>query len=67
MLLAQMPLAVYHDKENFKEGLYYVRKQDYVETDAIRLWNEFVQQSDDIKLKVLVAFEQMFVYNVINQ
>lgn len=47
MLLAQMPLAVYHDKENFKEGLYYVRKQDYVETDAIRLWNEFVNYVSD--------------------
>ena len=47
MLLAQMPLAVYHEKENFKEGLYYVRKQDYVETDAIRLWNEFVNYISD--------------------
>lgn len=47
MLLAQMPLAVYHEKENFKVGLYYVRKQDYVETDAIRLWNEFVNYISD--------------------
>ncbi len=47
MLLAQMPLAVYQDKENFKEGLYYVRKQDYVETDAIKLWNEFVNYVSD--------------------
>lgn len=47
MLLAQMPLAVYHDKENFKEGLYYVRKRDYVETGAIRLWEEFINYVSD--------------------
>lgn len=41
MLLAQMPLSVYHDKKNFKEGLYYVRRQDYEQTNALRLWNEF--------------------------
>lgn len=37
MLLAQMPLSVYHDKKNFKEGLYYVRRQDYEQTNALRL------------------------------
>lgn len=42
MLLSQMPLAIYHDKNNFKEGLYYVRRQDYEQTDALRLWEEFV-------------------------
>ena len=47
MLLAQMPLAVYHDKENFKEGLYYIRKRDYVETDAIRLWDDFINYVSD--------------------
>lgn len=47
MLLAQMPLAVYHDKKNFKEGLYYVRKQDYAETDSVKLWNEFVNYVSD--------------------
>lgn len=41
MLLAQMPLAIYHDKNNFKEGLYYVRRQDYEQTEALRLWDEF--------------------------
>lgn len=41
ILLAQMPLAVYHDKKNFKEGLYCVHRQDYKQTNALRLWDEF--------------------------
>lgn len=42
MLLAQMPLSVYHDKNNYKEGLYYLRRSDYEKTGSLRLWNEFV-------------------------
>lgn len=47
MLLAQMPLAVYHDKENFKEGLYYIRQQDYEQTESLQLWNKFVKYISD--------------------
>lgn len=42
LLLAQMPLAVYHDTNNFGEGLYFIRRKDYEELQAVRLWNEFV-------------------------
>lgn len=47
MLVAQMPLAIYHDKENFKEGLYYIRQQDYEQTKSLQLWNEFVKYISD--------------------
>ena len=47
MLLAQMPLTVYHDKENFKEGLYYVRRQDYEKNNALELWDKFVTYISD--------------------
>ena len=30
------------EKDNFKEGLYYVRRQDYAQTNTLRLWVEFV-------------------------
>ena len=47
MLVAQMPLAIYHDKENFKEGLYYILQQDYEQTKSLQLWNEFVKYISD--------------------
>lgn len=47
MLVTQMPLAIYHDKENFKEGLYYIRQQDYEQTKSLQLWNEFVKYISD--------------------
>ena len=47
VLLAQMPLMVYHDKENFNEGLYYIRRQDYMQMNALILWNEFVNYITD--------------------
>lgn len=47
MLVAQMPLAIYHDKENFKEELYYIRQQDYEQTKSLQLWNEFVKYISD--------------------
>lgn len=47
MLVAQMPLAIYHDKENFKEGFYYIRQQDYEQTKSLQLWNEFVKYISD--------------------
>ncbi len=47
ILLAQMPLSVYRDKDNFKEGLYYLRRSDYEKTGSLRLWNEFVSYIAD--------------------
>lgn len=47
LLLAQMPLSVYYDKDNFKEGLYFLRRSDYEETKALQLWNEFVNFVSD--------------------
>lgn len=41
LLLVQMPLSVYHDTKNFKEGLYYVRRQDYEQTNTLSLWEKF--------------------------
>lgn len=42
LLLAQMPLSVYHDTHNFGEGLYFICRKGFEELQAIRLWNEFV-------------------------
>lgn len=42
ILLAQMPLAVYQDHENFKEGLFFIRRKDYEQTKSLQLWDEFV-------------------------
>ena len=47
MLLAQMPFSVYHDNNNFKEGLYYLRRSDYEKTGSLLLWNEFVSYIAD--------------------
>ena len=47
MLLARMPLDVYHDKENYNEGLYYVRRMDFEQTKSLQLWNEFVTYISD--------------------
>ena len=47
VLLAQMPLTVYHDKESFKEGLYYIRQRDFIQMNALKLWNEFVNYITD--------------------
>lgn len=47
MLLAKMPFSVYHDKDNFKEGLYYLRRVDYENTGSLRLWDEFVSYIAD--------------------
>ena len=41
VLLAQMPLAIYHDNNNFGEGLFHIRRDDYVKRDALRLWDGF--------------------------
>ena len=47
LLQGQMPLSVYHDKNHFGEGLYYVRRQDFEEQNALRLWDGFVNYVSD--------------------
>ena len=42
MLLANMPLSIYQDKNNFGEGLIYIREDDFKWHDGMRLWRGFV-------------------------
>lgn len=52
LLLAQMPLAVYHDTNNFGEGLYFIRRKDFEDLQAVRLWNVFVSYIADKHIDV---------------
>lgn len=52
MLLAQMPLSVYHDKEKFGEGLFCLRRVDFEQLGALRLWEEFVSYVSDKHIDV---------------
>lgn len=52
MLLAQMPLGVYHDKNNSNEGLYYLKRSDYEKSGSLRLWDEFVSYISDKSIDV---------------
>ena len=52
LLLAQMPLAVYHDTNNYGEGLYFIRRNDFEKLQAKRLWNEFVSYVADKHIDV---------------
>lgn len=38
---AQMPLNIYHDKDNFKEGLCYIVREDYEKRNGLYLWNSY--------------------------
>lgn len=42
MLLANMPLTIYHDKNNFGEGLIYICEDDFKRRNGMRLWRGFV-------------------------
>jgi hypothetical protein len=52
MLLAQMPLNVYHDKDSFKEGLYCIKRSDFERTKSSRVWEEFVSIISDRSIDV---------------
>lgn len=42
MLLANIPLALYHDKSHFGEGLIYICEDDFKRRGGMRLWLGFV-------------------------
>ena len=42
LLTAQMPLSVFHDNDNFGEGLYILKREELERHSALRLWNGFV-------------------------
>ncbi len=46
MLLAQMPLSVYHDKDKFGEGLYTIKRVDF-EKSGLKLWEGFEHYVSD--------------------
>ena len=47
LLLAQMPLAVYHDKDGFGEGLVVIRRSDLDREGGNGMWNQFVSYVED--------------------
>lgn len=47
LITAQMPLKVYHDKENFSEGVTVIRKEDFEALKALDIWDNFVKYIDD--------------------
>lgn len=47
LLTAQMPLKVYHDQENFSEGVTVLRKEDFEALQASDLWDNFVKYIAD--------------------
>ena len=67
LLLAQMPLAVYHDKYGFGEGLIVIRRSDLDREDGRGMWNQFVSYVEDKcidiwdteKMKVIFSEEEM--------
>lgn len=52
MLLAQMPLAVYHDKDGFGEGLIVIRRKDLESEDGHGMWGQFVSYVEDKSIDI---------------
>lgn len=42
MLLASLPVSLYKDKNNFEEGFICVRREDFKNSEGLKLWNAFV-------------------------
>ena len=67
LLLAQMPLAVYHDKDGFGEGLVVIRRSDLEREGGYVMWNQFVSYVEDKcidiwdteKMKGILSEEEM--------
>lgn len=67
MLLAQMPLAIYHEKDGFGEGLLVIRRIDLDREGAHEMWNQFVSYVGDKcidiwdteKMKVVFSEEEL--------
>ena len=47
LLLADLPLAIYHDKYSFGEGLILLRRDDFVQHKGTKLWESFVAYISD--------------------
>lgn len=47
LITAQMPLKVYHDKENFSEGVTVLKKEDFEALHALDIWDNFVKYITD--------------------
>lgn len=52
ILLANLPISIYHDKDHFGEGLISIRLDDFKEEGGLRLWNAFVSYVSDKCLDV---------------
>ena len=42
MILANLPFEIYHDKNGFGEGLFYIRRSDFKDSYGKRIWEKYV-------------------------
>ncbi len=63
VILADLPLGVYHDNKGFKEGLIYLRKEDFSRTNTTNIWNQFVSFVADKSIDVWDTERMKDIFN----